>query len=157
MADHTMLTAGPPRTFAVVLDSGDSVTDELTEFAERNDLGAASITAIGAFRESTVGFFDLEAKKYLEIPVTEQAEVLSLVGDLARGEDGKSALHAHVVLGLRDGSTRGGHLLAATVRPTLEVMVTESPARLRRRYRDDVGLALIDLDASTVQTDQSDR
>jgi uncharacterized protein len=116
--------------------------------AAGQDIGAASITAIGAFRESTVGYFDPDAKEYLEIPVKEQAEILCLVGDLTRGEDDESSLHAHVVLGLRDGTTRGGHLLAATVRPTLEVMVTESPVLLRRRYRPEISLALIDIGAT---------
>jgi predicted DNA-binding protein with PD1-like motif len=58
---------------------------------------------------------------------------------------GKPSLHVHIVLGLADGSTRGGHLLAGTVRPTLEVMLTEVPATLRRKKRADLGIALIDL------------
>jgi uncharacterized protein len=51
------------------------------------------------------------------------------------------------VLGLADGATRGGHLLAGTVRPTLEVVLTEVPATLRRKKRPDLGIALIDLAA----------
>lgn len=148
MAEFTMLSEGRPQTSVLVLESGDSVTEELASVAAAHDIDAASITAIGAFQECTVGFFDLDAKEYREIPVPEQAEVLALVGDLTRDEDGTSSLHAHVVLGLRDGSTRGGHLLAATVRPTLEVMITESPVPLRRRYRPELGLALIDVGAS---------
>ncbi|HEX2132132.1 MAG TPA: PPC domain-containing DNA-binding protein [Actinophytocola sp.] len=148
MAACTKLTDGPPRVFAVVLAEADSVTEELTAFAADHDVRAASVTAIGAFRTATLGFFDLAAQEYLHLPVDEQAEVLSLIGDIGRDDEDKVALHAHAVLGLRDGSTRGGHLLNATVRPTLEVMVTESPAHLRRRYRPDVGLALIDLPSS---------
>jgi hypothetical protein len=55
--------------------------------------------------------------------------------------------HIHIVLGLADGSTRGGRLLAGTVRPTLEVVLTEVPATLRRKKRADLGIALIDLAA----------
>jgi hypothetical protein len=58
-------------------------------------------------------------------------------------------VHAHVFLGTRDGAARGGHLLAATVRPTLEVIVEESPSALRRRIDDATGLPLIDLDAES--------
>jgi uncharacterized protein len=144
MAELVILNADEPRTFAFVLVGGESVTDELDAFAIAQKVSAAAVTAIGGFSDATLGFFDLADRKYLEIPVGEQAEVLSLVGDIGRDDDGRVALHAHVVLGLRDGSTRGGHLLAGTVRPTLEVMVTESPGELRRRYRDDLGLALID-------------
>jgi predicted DNA-binding protein with PD1-like motif len=67
------------------------------------------------------------------------------MGDVAVGDDGKPSLHVHIVLGLADGSTRGGHLLAGTVRPTLEVILTEVPSTLRRRKRPELGIALIDL------------
>lgn len=52
-------------------------------------------------------------------------------------------MHAHVVVGLRDGSARGGHLLSANVRPTLEVILTESPSYLKRVHDPESGLALI--------------
>lgn len=144
MAESVVLSEETPRTFALVLAESEAATDEILAFASGHAVTAAAITAIGAFSTATLGFFDLAAKRYREIPVDEQAEVLSLVGDIGVDADDRPALHAHVVLGLPDGSTRGGHLLSATVRPTLEVMVTESPGHLRRRYRDDLGLALID-------------
>lgn len=77
----------------------------------------------------------------------EQCEVLSAIGDVAIGDDGKPSLHVHAVLGLRDGSTKGGHLLDGIVRPTLEVTLVETPGHLRRRKRPELGIALIDLDA----------
>jgi predicted DNA-binding protein with PD1-like motif len=70
---------------------------------------------------------------------------LSLLGDIAVGDDGKPSLHIHCVVGLRDGTTRGGHLLQASVRPTLEVTLIETAAHLRRRKRLEYGIALIDL------------
>jgi Plants and Prokaryotes Conserved (PCC) domain len=88
------------------------------------------------------------AKSYKKIEVNEQCEVLSAVGDVAIGDDGKASLHFHIVLGLSDGSTRGGHLLAGTVRPTLEAVLTEVPSKLRRKKRADLGIALIDVSAS---------
>jgi uncharacterized protein len=72
---------------------------------------------------------------------------LSAIGDIAVGDDGKASLHVHIVLGLSDGSTRGGHLLEGKVRPTLEVVVTETPSKLRRKKRADLGIALIDVQA----------
>ena len=102
---------------------------------------------IGAFEHATVGWFDRETEQYRRIAVDEQCELLSLVGDVAVGEDGP-ALHMHVVLGLSDGTTRGGHLLEARVYPTLEAVVTENPAYLRKVLRPDIGIALIDLDQS---------
>jgi uncharacterized protein len=103
------------------------------------------VTAIGAFERATVGWFDFTSKTYRKIEIKEQSEVLSAIGDVAVGDDGKASLHIHIVLGLADGSTRGGHLLAATVRPTVEIVLTEAPAKLRRKKRADLGIALIDI------------
>ena len=140
-----VINESPERTIALILDRGDEVVRTLERFATDQQLHASRFTAIGAFERVTLGYFDWERKDYERIPVDEQVEVLSLVGDLAlNGERPK--LHVHAVLGRRDGSTLGGHLLEATVRPTLEVLLIESPGYLRR-VRDPVsGLHLIDID-----------
>jgi len=129
----------------VILDSGEEAFVTLTRFASEARITAASVSAIGAFERATVGWFDFLSKTYRKIEVNEQCEVLSAIGDVAVGDDGKASLHIHIVLGLSDGSTRGGHLLAGTVRPTLEVVLTEAPAKLRRKKRADLGIALIDV------------
>jgi predicted DNA-binding protein with PD1-like motif len=134
-------------TRVVVLDSGEEAFAALTKFANDAQLTAASLTAIGAFERATIGWFDFEKKTYKKIEVGEQCEVLSAIGDIAIGDDGKASLHVHVVLGLSGGATRGGHLLAGTVRPTLEVVLIDTPFRLRRRRQPDLGIALIDLEA----------
>lgn len=134
-------------TYVVVCDPGDEAVAELQRFARSERLEAAQITAVGAFERATVGWFDRAAKQYRRIPVDEQCEVLSLIGDVAEGQDGPS-LHAHAVLGLPDGTTRGGHLIEGRVFPTLEVIVRETPAELRKVMRPDLGIALIDLDRS---------
>lgn len=119
----------------------------LTKFANDAGITAASLTAIGAFESATVGWFDFERKAYRETEVGQQCEVLSAIGDVAVNDEGKASLHLHVVLGLCDGTTRGGHLLKGKVRPTLEVVLTDTPAKLRRKKQADIGIALIDLDA----------
>ncbi|MBZ9848262.1 DNA-binding protein [Mesorhizobium sp. CA14] len=135
------------RTFVVVLDPGEEAFACLTAFAVEQGMTAASLTAIGAFEKAVVGWFDFQSKSYRRIPVDEQCEVLSAIGDIAVDDRGKPSLHMHAVLGLGDGSTRGGHLLEGYVRPTLEVTVLESPGHLRRRKRSELGVALIDLEA----------
>ena len=135
---------GGEKTFALVFDTGDEVVSEITNFARENALDAATLTAIGAFSSATLGYFDLVRKEYEKIPVEEQVEVLSLIGDIALNE-GEPELHAHVVLGRRDGTTRGGHLLEAHVLPTLEVVLVESPDHLKKRTDEETGLALIDI------------
>ena len=134
-------------TYVVVCDPDDEAVSALTEFARSERLEAAQITAVGAFEHATVGWFDRAARDYRRIPVDEQCELLSLIGDVAEGQDGP-ILHVHAVLGLSDGTTRGGHLLEGRVFPTLEAVVTETPAQLRKVLRPDIGIALIDLDRS---------
>jgi predicted DNA-binding protein with PD1-like motif len=139
-----LLNHGDERTFAVIFDSGDEVMQGLSEFAVAHAVSAASFTAIGGFSRATLGYYDFDAETYLDIPIDEQVEVLSLVGDVSLDQD-KPRVHAHVVVGDRDGRARGGHLLKAFVRPTLEVVLVESPAFLRRAHDEAPGLPLISL------------
>jgi predicted DNA-binding protein with PD1-like motif len=139
-----LLDATGQKTFALVFDKGDEVVAELTAFAKTERVGAAHFTAIGAFSEVTLGYFQRDRKEYKRMVVAEQVEVLSLLGDIALDPTGVAKAHAHVVVGLSDGQTRGGHLLGARVWPTLEVILVESPAFLRKRHDPDSGLALID-------------
>lgn len=132
------------RTFAVILQTGDEAVAQIKAFADREKLSAAQLTAIGALSRAVLGYFDWDTKDYRRIPVDEQAEVASFIGDIALDKDGKRSLHVHVVLGRRDGSACAGHLFEAHVRPTLEIVLTESPAHLRKRRDPESGLALID-------------
>jgi predicted DNA-binding protein with PD1-like motif len=136
------------RTFVVVLDAGEEAFAAIVDFATRSNLSGASLTALGAFERATVGWFDLVKRTYKPIEINQQCEGLSLLGDIATGDDGKASLHMHAVLGLKDGTTRGGHFLKGIVRPTLEVTIVETPTRLRRRKRPELGIALIDLQKS---------
>lgn len=130
------------RTFGVVLATGDEAMSSLTSFAAEHRLRATQLTAIGAFSRLVVAFFDWTTRQYQHIRIDEQVEVLSLLGDVTL-EEGQPKVHAHVVIGKRDGTAHGGHLVEGLVRPTLEVMLTETPAHLRRRFDPDSGLALI--------------
>ena len=130
-------------TYAVIFETGDEVMAGLKQVARENNLDASHFTAIGAFREVTLGYFEVDKKEYKHIPVHEQVEVLSLIGDITLDPKGDAQVHAHVVVGCSDGTTRGGHLLEAQVRPTLEVVIVESPVALKRQFDPEAGLALI--------------
>ncbi len=145
MKSKLVASAPGKRTFVVVLDPGDEAVAAITRFARDKDISGASLTALGAFERATVGWFDLAARVYRPIPIAQQCEVLSVIGDIATGDDGQASVHLHAVLGLSDGSTRGGHLLDGIVRPTLEVIIVETTAKLRRKKRPELGIALIDL------------
>jgi uncharacterized protein len=131
------------RTFVIVLATGEEVMEQLGKFAASERVTAAQISAIGALSDVELNYFDWDKKAYQKIPVNEQVEVASLLGDIALSPDGKPALHLHIVVGRRDGTALAGHLGKAHVRPTLETVLIEQPAHLRKVYDPDSGLALI--------------
>lgn len=144
---YKLINEAAERTYALIMDSGDEAVSSLQEFCEQQGISAARFSAIGAFSSVVLGYFNWDSKDYEKIPLREQVEVLTLAGDVALHQ-ARPKIHAHVVVGKRDGSAHGGHLLEAYVRPTLEVMLIESPGHLQRTLDAESGLPLIDIDAS---------
>ncbi|WP_030255190.1 PPC domain-containing DNA-binding protein [Streptomyces violens] len=142
------------RTFALVMDKGDEAAARITAFAREQGISGAGLTAIGACRQATLGYFDPKIMDYRSTHFDGQMEVLSLLGDIAT-HDGEPVLHAHLVLGRKDSSVIGGHLQKCVVFPTMEVIVTETPAHLRKRIDPETGLALIAPEASDGPPDGS--
>ena len=138
-----MIEQGAQKTYAVIFDKDEEFIAGLTSWAKENKLGGSHFTAIGAFREVTLGYFDRDKKDYQKIPVREQVEVLSLIGDIAL-KDGIPQIHAHVVVGKSDGSAHGGHILEHASGRHSNSFSTESPKHLCRKYDPETGLALID-------------
>jgi predicted DNA-binding protein with PD1-like motif len=139
-----LLANGREKSFAIVMETGDEAMASLLSFARENQLTAAHFTGIGAFSRVVLGYFDWEKKDYVRIAVNEEVEVVSLLGDISL-EKAQPKIHAHAVIGKRDGTAMGGHLLEAIVRPTLEIVVVESPSYLQREFDPGSGLALIKL------------
>ena len=131
------------RTFAVVMDAGEEVMGTLTSFATEQSLAGSSISGIGGFQRVTLGYFAWDQQEFVQNKVDEQVELLSFQGTIAEGADGSPKLHVHVVLGRSDATTRGGHLVEAIVRPTLEAIIVETPEHLHRVYDDETGLVLL--------------
>lgn len=144
---HKIINNDQERTYALILENGDEAISELQKFCNDYNLSASRFNAIGAFSKVTLGYFDWQKKDYEKIVIDEQVEVLTLTGDVTLFES-RPKIHAHVVLGKRDGTAHGGHLLEALVRPTLEILLVESPASLKRSMNPESGLPLIDVGAS---------
>lgn len=134
-----------PRTFVLVFETNDELSQLLTTFARQQHVTAASFKAIGALSSVRLAWLNWETKQYdLSVSLDEQVELLSLLGDIAL-KDADPQVHAHAVVGRRDGTAFGGHLLQARVRPTCEVVLTESPAYLKKEFDPAAGIALIKL------------
>jgi predicted DNA-binding protein with PD1-like motif len=137
--------ADDPKTIVVILDTGDEILSSLKSVARTEHLASSSFKAIGALSEVELGWFNWETRKYqTAVKVQEQVELLSLIGDISL-KDGKPQVHAHLVIGRQDGTAHGGHLLSATVRPTCEIVITESPKHLQKEIDPESGIALIRL------------
>ena len=132
------------RTFLLVFSTGDNLTEGILSFAAEHQIRAAQLTAIGGLSEIKLAFFDWDTKEYNPIPVQEQVELVSLIGNISLHE-GQPKLHAHVVIGKSDGSAWAGHLLEATVRPTVELFLAQWPVELHRVKDEDSGLPLLDI------------
>jgi len=131
------------KQYAVIFYQGDEAFSGLLEFAQKYHVTSAHFTAIGALNGATLGWFDPQRKMYKKIPVTGQHEVIGMSGDIALYQ-GKPVVHTHMLVGASDGTTVGGHVLAAYVSPTLEVMVTVDPVTMQKRFDPDTDLTLID-------------
>src|SRR6202049_117510 len=133
----------PTKQYAVIFYQGDEAFSGLLEFAEKYHVTSAHFTAIGAVDGATVAWFDPQRKMYKKIPIDGQHEVIGMSGDIALYQ-GKPVVHTHMLVGNPDGTTLGGHVLAAYVSPTLEVMVTVDPITMQKRFDPATDLTLID-------------
>ena len=132
------------RTYALIFAKGDEILSGLTEFAEREKLTAGYFTAIGALQSALFGWFDPLHKAYRNIPIEQQVELISLIGDVGL-VNGAPQIHAHGAVGLRDGQVRGGHLLEAIAWPTVELFFTACPTTLVKARDDETDLFLFDV------------
>ncbi len=137
------LISDQPKTYALIFETGDELAAGLSRFAAEQNLAGSSFKAIGAFSSVKLAWFNWETKKYQpSVVLGEQVELLSLVGDIAL-KNSKPQVHAHLVIGKSDGTAHGGHLVEAYVRPTCEVILTETPEHMQKQIDPESGLALI--------------
>lgn len=142
---HFRQVAENPKTLVVILDTGDEVLSALKSVAHTEKLAGSSFKAIGALSDVELGWFNCETKTYeTVINLKEQVELLPLIGDIAL-KDGEPQVHAHLVIGRKDGTAHDGYLLSAMVRPTCEIVITEGPEHLQKEIDPESGIALIRL------------
>ncbi|RYY34216.1 MAG: DUF296 domain-containing protein, partial [Sphingobacteriaceae bacterium] len=89
--------SGSSKTYVLIFAKGDEILSGLTEFAQKYNVKNARFTAMGDALSAKVGWYDKSKKMFKVIPITEPAEITSLVGDIAVYND-KPAVHAHINL-----------------------------------------------------------
>src|ERR1700733_7801533 len=140
LLQHRVINTGPDgeKTYAVIFGKGDEVLSGLTELAERENIQAAQISAIGAFQHAVFAWFDDDRKEFRNVPIDHQVEACSVLGDIG-SFGGKPAVHVHGVVALPTGETRGGHMLEGYVFPTLELFLTAWPEPLIKERDAETG------------------
>jgi predicted DNA-binding protein with PD1-like motif len=140
--NYKLINDDKQKTYAVILESGEEAMEQLLAFAKSLNLSASQFSAIGAFSDTTVGFFDFSIKDYKKNRFNQQMEVVSLVGDVTMYKN-EYKVHGHVVLANEKGNAFGGHLVKGIVHPTLEIILNESPLYLKREMDERSGIPLI--------------
>ncbi|MGA2254952.1 MAG: PPC domain-containing DNA-binding protein [Thermoguttaceae bacterium] len=144
LPESAVLSNGDVKTHLLVFRTGQEVMKGLRAFAQKHKLAAGYVSGIGAISDAVIGYFDPETNIYLRNHEKGQAELLSLTGNLALYNN-EPFFHVHVALGLREGTARGGHLFEATVRPTVEVVLTTLSTPVHRKIDRATGLPLLNL------------
>ncbi len=139
---YKLINDDKKKTYAIILESGEEAKEQLLAFAKEKKVAVSQFTAIGAFSETTVGFYDFSIKDYKKTHFKQQLEVLSLAGDITLF-NGEYKVHGHIVLAKEDGTAYGGHLIKGMVHPTLEIILNESPVYLEREMDEKAGIPLI--------------
>ena len=129
-------------TYIVRMDPGEEILGQLRVFAEAEQVKLASVTALGAVKDFTVGVFDTNAKVYKSNRFQGVYEIVSLVGSINTMNDAFYC-HLHMCAADQEGHAFGGHLNEAVISATCEMVVTCLPGRTDRVFSDEVGLNLI--------------
>ena len=114
----------------------------IKEVFKKNNIRMGFFVAIGAVKCAKMAFYGQEDHAYHEFSVDEPAEILNCTGNVSE-LDGETFVHAHITLGLKDGTTRGGHLVEGTKIFACELFAIPLDGEQLRRSLDDVtGLKL---------------
>lgn len=132
--------------FMLKLSRGEKVMETLAQFCEKRAIKGGFLHALGAVKNTEIGYYSLEKREYFFKTIPEEREVASMTGNIAL-VDGKPFIHAHAVLSAMDEglSCIGAHIKEAEVAVTLEVYLTPFATPFARAYDEETGLKLLQL------------
>lgn len=127
--------------YIVRIDRGEEILETLKNFCKDNNITLGSVQGIGAVNKATVGVFNTEKKEYHSTTVTGVYEITSLLGNIST-MNGETYLHLHITLANDKYEVCGGHLNAAFVSATCEIVIDSINGSVDREHSDEVGLNL---------------
>lgn len=125
------------------IDKGEEICEQLKAICEKERIGLATVSAIGAVGEFTVGVFNTHTKQYKANTFNGDYEIVSLLGTVTE-HDGKFYSHLHMSAGDEDGRVFGGHLNSAVVSATCEMVIEVMDGRVDRKFSEEIGLNLFE-------------
>ena len=128
-------------TLIVRIDRGEEITEQLRAVAEQEQIKLASVEALGAVDDFTVGVYNVEERQYHANRFQGSFEIVSLTGTVST-MDGAFYQHLHMSAGDGKGAVFGGHLNAARVSATCEMVVRVIDGQVERKRDPEVGLNL---------------
>jgi predicted DNA-binding protein with PD1-like motif len=131
-----------PPVFLLRLDKGDELFSVLKTFCLQHTIKAGWFQGLGAAGEVILSFYDLDEKKYIDVTLQEDVEIVSLTGNVGWLQN-EYAFHAHGVFATKDYSTKGGHVKKLVVSATCELFLTTLTKKLVRKYDEQTGLQLL--------------
>ena len=126
----------------VRMDRGEDIVEQVKVLAEREQIRLASVQALGAVNDFTVGVFNTETKVYGSNRFQGPYEIVSLTGTIDT-MDGKFYTHLHMSAGNAQGQVFGGHLNRAVISATCEMIVTVIDGQVDRQFSEEIGLNLL--------------
>ena len=126
-------------TLFVRIDKGEEIVEQVKLLAERDNIKLASVQALGAVNDITVGVFNTVEKKYYSNHFEGAFEIVSLTGTVT-SMDGEVYLHLHMSAGDDKGRVFGGHLNRAVVSATCETVIRVVDGQVGRRFDPEIGL-----------------
>ncbi len=128
-------------TVVARIDRGEEILDTVKDIALKEDIRLASISALGATGDFTVGVFNVDEKQYHANRFQGSFEIVSLTGTITT-MDGAFYAHLHMSAGNEQGQVFGGHLNRAVISATCEMVIQIIDGTVERRFSEDVGLNL---------------
>ena len=133
------------RIIIAKIEPDEDLIDSITNLVEESKIKSGIISCIGAFKEFTLGYFDLGTKSYDYKTFKENVELISCIGNIFYKEK-TPIIHLHANVGRSDYSVIGGHLASpCIISVTAEVAIFETDIELKRKPDEKFNLNLLNL------------